>query len=405
MSQDFPEEAAEKLEGYVVRAMTESHVPGLSIALVKEGQVVYAKGFGARNVEQNLPATADTLYGVGSCTKSFTALAIMQLAEEGKLSIDDPAKKFVPLKISGGPEPILIHHLMSHSSGIPCLGTAEVLIRRATGEEGHWIPLSSSDDLMLHINGAGSEVAAPPGKRYFYFNGGFAMLGEIIERISGMKYEEYVKNRILKPLGMNRSVFTREEFEKDSNVMTAYGKDKEANPRATVHPFHKFIYAPGGLLTSVKEHTNYLVMNMNGGIYQDNRLVDKASLEAMHRPCIDVPKGFFGPEGYAYGWRITEDFLGHKLVSHGGSTGVSSAYVGFIPDLKIGVALAANTSPYGSASMTMGALALLMGKDPEKELPFMAIEERMKQLVGKYEGYKSLRTIQVVKKGAMLYLE
>ena len=100
MSQDFPEEAAEKLEGYVVRAMTESHVPGLSIALVKEGQVVYAKGFGARNVEQNLPATADTLYGVGSCTKSFTALAIMQLAEEGKLSIDDPAKKFVPLKIS-----------------------------------------------------------------------------------------------------------------------------------------------------------------------------------------------------------------------------------------------------------------------------------------------------------------
>lgn len=172
-----------------------------------------------------------------------------------------------------------------------------------------------------------------------------------------------------------------------------------------MHPFHKFIYAPGGLLTSVREHTKYLVMNMNEGVYKDNRLVDKASLEAMHQPYVDVPKGFFGNEGYGYGWRITEDFLGHKLISHGGSTGVSSAYVGFVPDLKIGVALAANTSPYGSALMTWGALALLMGKNPEKELPFMPIEERMNQLVGKYEGYKGLRRIQVVKKGPMLYLE
>jgi len=405
VSSEFSEKAKEKLEGYITKGMVEAHVPGLSIALVKNGQTVYTKGFGARNLENNDPATPHTLYGIGSCTKSFTALAVMQLAERGLLDVQDPVKKYLPLKLGSEEAPIRIHHLLSHSSGAPNDGMAEILIRRATGMEDYWIPMSSFDDFMLHVNSASEEVAAEPGKRYFYYNSGFTLLGEIVERVSGVKYEDYIKEKILKPLRMSRSTFLKEEFEKDSDTMTAYRKNKDGTLTATVHPFHRFIYGPGGLLSSVTELTSYLTLNMDGGTFEGKRLVEASSMEAMHSSHIETGTGLFGKQGYGYGWSITEGFLGHRLIQHGGSTGVSSAFLGFIPDEKVGVALAANTGAFGSAVMTLGALALLLGKDPEKELPFLEIEKRLKQLEGNYESYQGIRRLSVVRKGTMLYLE
>jgi len=405
VSSGFSEEAKEKLEGYIVAAMAEAHVPGLSIALVKDGRVVYAKGFGARNREVNAPATPQTLYGIGSCTKSFTALAIMQLVEQGKLDLQDPVKKYLPLRLGKEEMPIRIHHLLSHSSGAPNDGMAEILIRRMTGMDDYWIPMTSFDDYMLHVNGAAGEVAAEPSKRYFYYNSGFTLLGEVVERVSGVTYENYVREKILKPLGMSRSTFLKEGSEKDSDIMTAYWKNKDGTLTATVHPFHKFVYAPGGLLSSVTELTSYLIMNMDGGTFEGKKLVEASSLEQMHKSYIETGTGFWGKQGYGYGWSITDGFLGYKLVQHGGSTGVSSAFLGFMPDQKVGVALAANTGAYGSAAMTLGALALLLGKDPEKELPFLEIEKRLKQLEGNYESYRGVRRLSVVRKGPMLYLE
>jgi len=345
------------------------------------------------------------LYGIGSCTKSFTALAIMQLVEQGKLDLQDPVKKYLPLRLGKEEMPIRIHHLLSHSSGAPNDGMAEILIRRMTGMDDYWIPMTSFDDYMLHVNGAAGEVAAEPGKRYFYYNSGFALLGEVVERVSGVTYENYVREKILKPLGMSRSTFLKEEFEKGSDIMTAYWKNRDGTLTATVHPFHKFVYAPGGLLSSVTELTSYLIMNMAGGTFEGKKLVEASSLEQMHKSYIETGIGFWGKQGYGYGWSITDGFLGYKLVQHGGSTGVSSAFLGFMPDQKVGVALAANTGAYGSTAMTLGALALLLGKDPEKELPFLEIEKRLKQLEGNYESYRGVRRLSVVRKGPMLHLE
>ncbi len=405
MSSGLSEEARDKLEGFIVKAMAEAHVPGLSIALVKDGEVVYARGFGARNLERNIPATPNTLYGVGSCTKSFTALAIMQLVEEGRLDLEDPVGKYVPLKLGMKEKPIRIHHLLTHSSGIPSLGVAVILITRMTGREEHWIPMSSLEDFLRHLNGASEEVAAEPGERFFYFNSGYTLLGEVVERVSGMRYEEYVRERILKPLRMNRSTFLKEEFEKDPDTMTAYWKEKDGSLTPTVHPFHKFIYAPGGLLSSVMELTNYLTMNINGGVFEGERLLEESLLRGMQEIHIERGPGLFGRQGYGYGWAVTEDFLGHKLVSHGGSTGVSSAYLGFIPEEGVGVALAANTGSYGSPAIPQVALALLLGREPEKELPILEIGRRLDLLTGVYESYKGIRRISVVRKGPLLYLE
>ena len=396
----------------IATVMAQAHIPGLSISLVKDNQVIYARGFGARNVKENIPATPHTLYGVGSCTKSFTALAIMQLVEKGKLDLYDPVSKYVPFKLGSMEKPITIHHLLTHSSGIPDLGVAEILISRMAGINEKWIPMSSLEDFLLHINGASKEVADEPGKRFFYFNSGYTILGEIIEKVSQTRYEEYIKENILKPLKMKRSTFLKEEFKKDSDVMTPYlveTKNGTVTLTPSNHPFHKFIYAPGGLLSSVMELSNYLVANMNGGIFEEAKIVETSLLEEMHKIRIETEMfrsyyGTYGREGYGYGWAILENFLGYKLVGHGGSTGVSSANLAFIPDLKIGVAQAANIGRV-PIPIHLGALALLMGKNPEKEIPFFEIEKRLALLTGIYKSYKGVIMLAVVKKGPLLYLE
>ncbi|HVP93019.1 MAG TPA: serine hydrolase domain-containing protein, partial [Acidobacteriota bacterium] len=206
-------EFAEKLERFVTESMQQDHVPGLSLAIVEDDHVVYARGFGARRLKDNAPATPDTLYGVGSCTKSFTALAIMQLAEQGKLTVKDPVRKHLPeFKVGKEETPITIHNLLTHSSGIPDLGAADVEISRLMGLSEKWVPFSSFEDLLLHVNDAKEEVAAEPGNRFFYLNEGYELLGIIIERVSGMRYESYVREKILEPLNMNRSTFLKEEF-------------------------------------------------------------------------------------------------------------------------------------------------------------------------------------------------
>ena len=411
MSSELPEGFKEKFENMVVTAMARECIPGLSIALVKDGRIIYARGFGARNLKENLPATPHTLYGIGSCTKSFTALAVMQLVEQGKLDVQDPVKNYLPFKLGSDEKPIRIHHLLTHSSGIPNLGTAEIWFDRVMGRDETGIPLSSWDDIFLHVNGAQEEIAAEPGKRYFYLNIGFDLLGQIVERVSKMPYEEYVKEKILKPLKMNRTTFLEEDYEKYPDVMTAYLKEhKEEKIKLTPSKYYfTYDHADGGLLSSVMELTNYLLANINGGVFEGTRILDATLMEEMHKIHIETEisrrgYGRYGKTGYGYGWAIMEDFLGHKLVRHGGSIGVSSANLMFIPDLKIGVALGANVDDHPE-QLLRSALAALMGKDPEKEIPYFQIEKKLNMLAGEYATYKGINKVSIEKKGGMLYLE
>lgn len=173
------------VEAYVFEKMRKTHLPGLSIAAVKDGEVVYARGFGFRDVESGAAMTPQTRVGIGSVTKSFTALAIMMLVEEGKISLDDPVDKFVPMMLRPLGEPVRIWHLLTHSSGIPALAYAEAFIRHVIGEEATWLPIASVDDLKAFMSDAEGWAVAKPGERFFYLNEGYLLLGRIIEVASG----------------------------------------------------------------------------------------------------------------------------------------------------------------------------------------------------------------------------
>jgi len=415
-SQKIPGQMLDLLENAIASMMMKAKIPGFSIAIVMNNEIIYAKGFGARNLEANLPATPDTLFGFGSCTKSYTALAIMQLVQEGKLKVTDPVNKHINFKLGNKNDPITIHHLLTHSSGMPDLGLAGNLTARLMGMEKNWIPMSSWDDFFTHINGAAQELAATPGQRFAYSNESYTLLSAIVEKISRMNYEKYVKEKIFNPLKMNKSLFSQEEFKNYSNVMTGYfskmQKGKLIEVVSSPHPFDKLVYGPGGLISNVVDQINFLTVNMNEGVFNGTRILDASLVKEMQKihnetqMVRNVIPGF-EKEGYGYGWIILEDFFNEKLIFHPGGTNASTAFIGFIPSKKIGISCSCNSN---AGSMLVASIPLLLfsfflGKNPMKDLKFIEIEQKLSMLTGIYETYKGVISVMVVKRGPVLYIE
>jgi CubicO group peptidase (beta-lactamase class C family) len=392
----------EDLEGFILEKVSETRIPGLSIALVKGSETIYQRGFGFRDLSSGLPATPRTLYGIGSVTKSFTAIAIMQLAEKGKLSLDDPIEKHVPLKLKPLGETVSIHHLLTHSSGIPALAYAEAFIRGVLGLDHQWLPVSTPEDIIAFMRDAEKWAVSKPGERFFYLNEGYVLLGYLISKLSGLSYEQFVKKEVLKPLNMNRTFFSKSEIEKDQDRATPYIVDKEKKHIASSFPFG--ITSDGGLVSNVVDLANYIKMHINRGGFEGARILSKEMLELMEKAYVSLPYEVFGGESYGYGWMITPKFHGYKLVSHGGSVLVYTAYVGYIPEKRIGVALLANASGYLLSHIGMYALSLLLKVDPET-LPFIKNDRILSKLQGKYETYMGTMKVYVNKKGDFLYLE
>lgn len=401
-------------EPRVSSTMTKNNVPGMAIAIVHNDRVVYSRGFGSRNLKKFLPYTPDTLNGFGSCTKSFTSLAIMQLYDQGKLDLHDPISKYIPFKIALKDHPITIHHLMSHTSGIPSLGAAELIIGLNFPIDLGFppIPFSSWEDFYTHFNQAQEEILFKPREHFFYFNGGYTALGQIINKVSGMKYEEYVRKNILDPLDMNRSGILEPHFTEDDNISIPYEMvpDKNGKPKPTPaeFPFNQLIFAAGGLISSVNEMANYIIMMMNGGKFGEKLLLDADKINELHKmhhiDRIHSVLSAFGKKcGYGYGWSVSDNFLGKTLILHGGGITGGYSLIGFIKELKIGFVAIGNAEGF-PVHEVYAALALLLGKDPDKEIPFFIRDIHYNKLCGEYMGYKGITKGKIVNKLGVLHL-
>jgi len=392
----------ENLEGFILEKMSKTKIPGLSIAIAEGDETIYARGFGFRNLSSGLSATPRTLYGIGSVTKSFTAMAIMQLVEEGKINLHDPVEKYIPIKLRPFGENVSIHHLLTHSSGVPALAYAEAFIRGVLGLDHHWLPVSSPEDIIVFMRDAEKWAVSGAGENFFYLNEGYVLLGYIISKLSGISYEEYIRKRILEPLRMSRTFLSKSDIENDQDRATAYIVDREEKHIPSTFPFG--ITADGGLISNVLDLSNYMKMHIGRGKFEERNFVSGEMLELMEKPHINLPYEVFGGESYGYGWMITPSFLGYRLVSHGGSVLVFTAYVGYIPEKRIGVALLANASGYLLSHIGVYALSQLLGVDPETA-PFMKSDKILCKLEGEYETYMGTMKAGVKKKGDLLYIE
>jgi CubicO group peptidase (beta-lactamase class C family) len=393
-----------KLEQFAFDKMSETKLPGVSAAVIEGTDVIWSRGFGFRDLVHGLPATPHTLYAIASVTKSFTAIAIMQLAERGKLSVDDPLEKYVSVGLQTGREPVRIRHLLSHTSGLPALAYAESMIRGAVGAGEHWLPVGSYDDLMTFLTDAHDWVVAAPGERWFYLNEGYALLGCIIEQCSGTSYEDFVRQNILEPLGMSRSFFDKAPVEKDQDAATPYIITTAGERMPSIYP-HGGIKSDGGLISTVTDLARYVSMLLGAGALGGTQILTPESVSALETP--RVSRGLEGPFGdlsYGYGLGVTPDFLGHCLINHSGGLYVATAWMGYIRDRGVGIVLLSNGSGYPLSQMGMYGLAVALGADPEA-LPFVRNDTMLKELEGTYETYRGTMQVKVEKAGEFLQVE
>jgi CubicO group peptidase (beta-lactamase class C family) len=393
-----------KLENFIFEKLSETKLPGLSLALVRGDEIVWQRGFGFRDLSCGLPATPHTLCSIASLTKSFTCIAVMQLMEQGKLNLEDPINIHIPYTLKSEGEPVRIWHLMSHSSGIPALAYAESVIRSVIGAGEHWLPIGSYADMLTFMQEAEDWAISKPGERWFYLNEGYVLLGMLVEKCSGMPYQEFVKTRILLPLGMERSFFEKKEVEADQDAAVPYIITRDGERKPSVYPFGA-ISSDGGIISNVIDLAKYISMFLGWGKFSDTQILSRESVEAMQVARVRTPlEGSFGEVGYGYGLGIVPDFYGRKLVSHGGNVGVATAYIAFIPQENVGIALLSNGEGYPMNNFGMFGLALMLEEDPER-LPFVSRERALKGLEGTYETYKGTMQVWVKKSGDFLMIE
>jgi len=411
-----------KFDRLIAEEMAKMKIGGLSYAIIKDGKVAHTQGFGARDLDKNLPADENTIYRIASITKSFICTAIMRLVEEGRLKVTDPVKNYLPLEIGTEDKPITIKHLMNHTSGIPEL--AEDTFWYYLAREGvkippntKLIPMSSENDFFRLINGAG-EFYHELDQYFHYNNYGYTMLGMIITKVAGKDYREFIKEKIFQPLKMESTSFYPEDFKDNNNLAQGYHvnpADRGGNTRKIGQWENRWErMAPGGIYSCVKDMVAYVLMHINGGTYRDVKIISKESSQEMQRNSLlpgtmaeKVVSNYsvYKSVGYGYGFRTDSNFYGHIVVGHsGGSLGYGSNLL-FIPTLNIGIVAMANYMTPIIIEVTSSILALLAGT-PEENIHILTEKNHFKKLNGIYEGFnEALDRIKITGESSVLVVQ
>ncbi len=319
--------------------MEEWKVPGLALAIVKDGNVILSGGYGLRNKAGNKEVTENTVFAIGSSTKAFTASAAGILADEGKLEWDAPVKKYMPWFKMYDPvasDRVTVRDMLCHRTGLPrheAMWYGSPFSRREIVERIRY--LQPSKDFR---------------SAWQYQNHMLAAVGCLIEEIAGVSWEEFVGERILKPLEMNGSSFSVEASRQASDHSCPYAAIKDTVveiPFANVDT----IGPAGSINSTVKDMTGWLLMNLNKGRFKDRQIISGAAVSQLHSP--QIPGGLnswrfkeLQLSCYGLGWFI-ECFRGHKIIHHGGMIDGFSALVSFMPEENTGMVILTNlTSRY-----------------------------------------------------------
>jgi CubicO group peptidase (beta-lactamase class C family) len=370
--------ASVEVDSFAANLLRRSKIPGLSLTVVQHGRPVVARGYGFRNREARLPATARTVYGIASVTKSFTALAILRLEELGALSVRDPVNRHLPefqTPEARSTSRIQIHHFLTHSSGLPPLpsiyhASARSLaldppydprVARRVGIDPDHAPIDTYEQILEYLRTTPYRLLGPPGRQFSYSNEGFGLLGAIVERASGRTYENFLEEEVLRPAGMRSTTFDTGVMRRSPEVTTLYSP-KWAGPRHGLVASDTWwedtcLRAAGGLRTNVEDLSRYLEIYLNGGKVGRERVLAAASIGKMLRPYIGILPGLF----YGYGVAVRPDYHGRLLAVHdGGLKGVSSQFI-VVPSKHLGGAVLANADQAPSSRLLQAAINQRLG--------------------------------------------
>lgn len=337
------------IDRFVGRQMQKHRIPGISLAVFEDGEVTYARGYGTAGHGQ--PMTADTPMIIGSTTKSFTAVSVLQLVEQHLVDLDSPVSTYLPWFRVADPAAsasMTVRHLLNHTSGLSELGYNRVLHPDATLEQG-------VRDLQS------ARLTAPVATTFQYFNPNYAILALIIETVSRQSYGDYVTEHILEPLGMTRS-YAHKGDPREAGLAQGHSK-LFGFPVARRPVFRTYLLGASYLVSTARDLSRFLMAIGNGGVYDGVRILSSDSVALMTSPPAQVPGSAYG-----MGWSIGSH-RGEPIGGHGGSDEVYTCQTALLENRHRGYALLMNQQhlidgAVASGQLQTGMRDLLTGRQP-----------------------------------------
>jgi len=339
----------EQLDSYIQQAQSNWEIPGLAISVIHKGEVVFEKGYGLRNLENKQPVTPQTLFAVASNTKSFTSAALSQLVEQGRISWDDPVRKYLPYFTLYDPyvsETITVRDLLCHRAGFETFSgdllwygssyTREEIIRRARFLKPKY----------------------PFRTNFGYSNIMFIAAGEIIPAVTDTSWNDYIRHHFLEPLDMDKSNTSITEFKKNDNIAQPYHVVPGSEPVRLPYINWDNMAPAGAINSSVSEMRHWLSMHLNKGVYKGKKILDEEQIHIMQTPhtikpvSVNAQKLWPGKhfEAYALGWN-TFDYRGMKIVEHGGGADGMISKTVMVPETDFAFVILTNSINYLPAAL------------------------------------------------------
>jgi CubicO group peptidase (beta-lactamase class C family) len=367
-----------------------NHIPGLAFGVMLDGELILSGAYGFSQLDGKVPARQQSLFRIASMSKSFTAMAILHLRDRGKLRLDDPAEKHLPelkrlTSLTKDSPKITIRDLLTHSAGFP-----------EDNPWGDWQLEDKDSDLVDLVRG-GLSLSNPPGLAYEYSNLGYALLGRVVTKLSGISCQRYIDRHILAPLGMQN---TQWEYTKVPPALLAHGYRWEEEQWKQEKLLHDGVFGPmGGMISSIEDFAKYMALHLNAWPPRDSAdpgPLRRSSIREMHQPgrisglVSDARKsdGNSCPTvtGYAFGLGWTRDCDGRVALAHsGGLPGFGSNWR-ILPDYGIGIVTLANRTyaPGSAINTTILNLILDKAKLQPRQLPASSILQKRKNELLKF---------------------
>jgi CubicO group peptidase (beta-lactamase class C family) len=351
---ECPEEHA--IDTLIQGTLKRWHVPGVAVAIVRDGKVIYLKGHGVRSIEDGAKVTPDTLFPIASCTKSFTTAAMALLVDEGKMRWDDPPRKYVPYFQLSDPlvdREVTLRDLVTHRTG---LRDHLLLWYRSP------LPQKERIERFAHL-----PLDKPFRTTFQYQSTMFTVAGLAAAQASGRSWDNFVQKRLLDPLDMKATYFTTTAIAKNANKASPHQLDAEKKPRL-MEPYPMEVPEPAGSIqSSARDLAKWLLFQLDG-----KALISARNLEEMHTPQITIPLDaadriqFPGTNqmSYGLGWAI-QDHFGHRLLQHGGAIDGFRCHFTLVPKSRLGIVLLCNLHQTSmNIALSNSLLDILLGLPP-----------------------------------------
>ncbi len=346
-----------QLEQAIQEIINRWGIPGLGVGIVESDEIVYSRGFGVQSLETQIPVTPQTIFGVASVSKCFVATAVMQLAEWGKIDLDTPIVQYLPyFRLDDDRcKQITARLILSHTAGMPDMGEEEYndLVCHPETDDG------AAERYVRALSNR--KMVGAPGERFAYSNIAYNVLGDLIAKVSGQTFEDYMKEHILLPAGMPDSTFYFLEVARDRLAMPHLRTpEMVVNP---VYPYHRADAPSSFLHTTVVDMCHWSIACLNGGEFKGSHILSADQYPLMWTPV--APRNY--PPFYEHagpGWTLGH-YQGRKTVSHGGGGFGWTDFLILLPEIKCAAVILCNEESTARENLILAVVDTMLDQEPQ----------------------------------------